>query len=87
MNRLTKSKTAQGAPHLLQNGNRNRGGGGSDYKDSNTKEDKKKDKKADYYKFYLDNAQKAIDLMIEQHKSQGSLQRLAMPIQTSGIAL
>ena len=29
----------------------------------------KQQKKAEYYKFYLENAQKAIDLMIEQHKS------------------
>lgn len=34
-------------------------------------------RKAEYYKFYLDNAQKAIDLMIEQHKSQGNLQKAA----------
>lgn len=40
------------------------------------KEDERKSKqqrKAEYYKFYLDNAQKAIDLMIEQHKSAGNL--------------
>lgn len=30
-------------------------------------------KKAEYYKFYLDNAQKAINMMIEQHKSAGNL--------------
>ena len=29
-------------------------------------EDEKR-KKKEYYKFYLDNAQKAIDLMISQH--------------------
>lgn len=41
----------------------------------NNEDDKKnpQQKKAEYYKFYLDNAQKAIDMMIEQHKSQASL--------------
>jgi len=44
----------------------------------NDQDDEKKtkqQKKAEYYKFYLDNAQKAIDLMIQQHKSVGSLAR------------
>ena len=73
--RLAKSKTSAGAPILVQNrGNRARNV--DDYKDTYGKEEKK-NKKADYYKFYLDNAQKAIDLMIEQHKSKGSLQREA----------
>ena len=39
------------------------------YTNNNSKEKQKKrgktSHKADYYKFYLDNAQKAIDLMIE----------------------
>ena len=35
----------------------------------------KQQKKAEYYKFYLDNAQKAIDMMIQQHKSSSNLTR------------
>ena len=67
--RLAKSRTVQG-PSL---GNNRRGAGAqSDYEQDDDKKTKQQ-KKAEYYKFYLDNAQKAIDLMIEQHKSQGSL--------------
>ena len=64
---MAKSRTgASGAPNLLQK----RGGarGADDYRDNDVtkgSKDKKSDRKADYYKFYLDNAQKAIDLMIE----------------------
>ena len=48
---------------------------GNNYADAAEDDDKKtkQQKKAEYYKFYLDNAQKAIDLMIEQHKSQAVL--------------
>ena len=36
-------------------------------------DDGKNVNKSEYYKFYLNNAQKAINLMIAQHKSQGNL--------------
>ena len=45
-----------------------------DFKKKKADEDDGKNvNKADYYKFYLNNAQKAINLMIAQHKSQGNL--------------
>ena len=44
----------------------------------------KQQKKAEYYKFYLDNAQKAIDMMIQQHKSASNLGRQGLRSGSNG---
>ena len=68
---MARSKTggANGAPNLLQKRTGARGTTlADDYRDVDVTKgckEKKSNRKDDYYKFYLDNAQKAIDLMIE----------------------
>ena len=48
-------------------------------------EDGKNVNKSEYYKFYLNNAQKAINLMIAQHKSHGNLMQ-PMPSSKDGVS-
>ena len=51
----------------------------------NEDDDSKNVNKSEYYKFYLNNAQKAINLMIAQHKSQSNLMK-PMPSSKDGIS-
>ena len=73
--RLAKSKSTNYASFFR---NDRRKGAAQQYaSDTDLLEDDKDNKskaskQAEYYKFYLNNAQKAIDLMIEQHKSQST---------------